>query len=150
MGPLPRLLEARAEALTLLAVTIALGARLAFGFGYWIGKPLTHDEQEYLALAENLARGRGFTYEGHGAALGEERFSRPPLYPVFAAAVAAGPLRRGDRPAAIRRLKIAQAIVGAAGVAIVGHLARAAGVNAAAWVAWRLGWSELKRCPTGS
>ena len=44
------------------AVLAALLVRLAFGVGYWTGKPLTHDEREYLALAHNLAEGRGFAY----------------------------------------------------------------------------------------
>lgn len=30
---------------TWLAVALALLLRLAFGLGYWVGKPLTHDEQ---------------------------------------------------------------------------------------------------------
>ena len=36
--------------------------RLAFGLVYWTDKPLTHDEREYLSLADSLARGRGFTF----------------------------------------------------------------------------------------
>ena len=43
------------------AVGLGLVLRLAFGLGYWQGKPMTHDEREYLALASNLAAGRGFT-----------------------------------------------------------------------------------------
>ena len=41
-----------------LAVLAGLVLRLAFGFGYWVGKPLTHDEREYLSLAANLVEGR--------------------------------------------------------------------------------------------
>ena len=41
---------------------------------YWIDKPLTHDEREYLALARSVAAGRGFVYDDahddrHGAAV---------------------------------------------------------------------------------
>ena len=45
------------------AVAVGLLLRLAFGLGYWTGKPLTHDEREYLTLAANVAQGRGFTTE---------------------------------------------------------------------------------------
>ena len=45
-----------------LAVLAGLLRRLAFGFGYWVDKPLTHDEREYLSLATNLLEGRGFAY----------------------------------------------------------------------------------------
>lgn len=122
--------------LILLAAAVGCAARLAFGFGYWVGKPLTHDELEYLALAENLARGRGLTYGSVPAALEEERFSRPPLYPAFVALVAGGPLRAGDRDGAVRRVKAAQAVVGALAVLLVGELARAAGPQASALAAF--------------
>lgn len=110
----------------LVAAAVGFGVRLAFGFGYWVGKPLTHDEHEYLTLAANLAEGRGFTY-GAAPAEGEERFSRPPLYPVFLAFLARTPLREDDRASAIRRAKVAQAFFGAASVLLVGRLALAAG-----------------------
>ena len=45
------------------AVAAGLLLRLAFGLGYWTGKPLTHDEREYLTLAANVAQGRGFATE---------------------------------------------------------------------------------------
>ena len=45
------------------AVAVGLLLRLAFGLGYWTGKPLTHDEREYLTLAANVAQGRGFSSE---------------------------------------------------------------------------------------
>ena len=62
--------------------------RLAFGFGYWVDKPLTHDEREYLALARNLAEGRGLHLPARGAGrAGAERFGRAPLYPLFLAVV---------------------------------------------------------------
>jgi len=41
--------------LMLGAFVVALLLRLAFGLGYWVDKPLTHDEQEYLMLAQNLS-----------------------------------------------------------------------------------------------
>jgi hypothetical protein len=52
------------------AVAVGLLLRLAFGLAYWTGKPLTHDEREYLTLAANVAQGRGFASElpGEGAA----------------------------------------------------------------------------------
>ena len=50
------------------AVAVGLLLRLAFGLGYWTGKPLTHDEREYLAIAVNVAHGRGFATELPGEA----------------------------------------------------------------------------------
>jgi 4-amino-4-deoxy-L-arabinose transferase-like glycosyltransferase len=50
------------------AVAVGLLLRLAFGLGYWTGKPLTHDEREYLTLAANVAHGRGFVSELPAAA----------------------------------------------------------------------------------
>jgi len=121
-----------ARSLTLLAVLLGLVLRLGFSFGYWVGKPLTHDEHEYLTLARNLAAGRGFTYDpvAPGESPTEERFSRPPLYPFFIAVVARDVLLAGDREAVIRRVKIAQAIVGAIGVWLVARLALGGGAAA--------------------
>ena len=39
------------------ALLTALALRLAFALGYWTGKPLTHDEFEYLHLGHSLASG---------------------------------------------------------------------------------------------
>ena len=39
----------------LIAAVAGLAMRLAFSLGYWVGKPLTHDEREYLALAESIS-----------------------------------------------------------------------------------------------
>ena len=39
--------------LILLAAVAGLVLRAAFGLLYWVGKPLTHDEREYLALARS-------------------------------------------------------------------------------------------------
>jgi hypothetical protein len=119
-----------------LAVATGLVLRLAFGFGYWTGKPLTHDEREYLALAQNLAAGRGFTYPPAPAGEPEpERFGRAPVYPVFLALVdvASGPLPL------LPAIKAGQAAVGALGVWLValvaGRIAGERGATAAAWIA---------------
>jgi hypothetical protein len=115
--------------------------RLGFGLLYWTGKPLTHDEREYLALATNLASGRGFTHDlpGEPATEQVQRFGRAPLYPLFLAPLARfDPSLRasrmpGDVPAAV---KIVQAFVGAAGVLFIGligaRLSPAAGQLSAA------------------
>jgi 4-amino-4-deoxy-L-arabinose transferase-like glycosyltransferase len=117
-----------------LAVAAGLVLRLAFGFGYWTDKPLTHDEREYLALAQNIAEGRGFTYPAAPPGQPEpERFGRAPVYPLFLALVdmASGP---SALPAAI---KAVQAVVGALGIWLVAVVAgRIAGENGAAVAAW--------------
>lgn len=69
------------------AITLAVALRLAFAFGYWVDKPLTQDEREYLALADNVARGRGFSYGRVGPEGTAQQFSRAPLYPMFLSAV---------------------------------------------------------------
>ena len=85
--------------------------RLAFGLLYWTGKPLTHDEREYLALASSLAAGRGFVYD----ATRRDRHRRS----SSAARPAIRCSSRRSAPAATRpparraRVKIAQALVGA-------------------------------------
>ena len=56
----------RSRRLILAAAGVALLLRLAFAFFYWTDKPLTHDEREYLSLAESLSGGRGFTYDETG------------------------------------------------------------------------------------
>ena len=66
--------RARSRRLILAAAVLGLILRLAFGFFYWTDKPLTHDEREYLTLAQSLAEGRGFTLSRrarrrHGAAV---------------------------------------------------------------------------------
>ena len=57
------------------AIAVGVALRLAFGLVYWTGKPLTHDEREYLALATNVAHGRGFTAELPGEPAPAERSS---------------------------------------------------------------------------
>ena len=117
-----------------LAVVAGLLLRLGFGFLYWVDKPLTHDEREYLALAESLAAGRGFTYPEPAAGKPRpERFGRAPVYPVFlAGVVAAAP--GNDELAAI---KFAQAVVGSLGIWLIAGLAsRVGGSTAGAIAAW--------------
>jgi hypothetical protein len=119
-----------------LAVAAGLVLRLAFGFGYWVGKPLTHDEREYLALAHNLAEGRGFTYPAPPPGASEpERFGRAPVYPLFLAAIDLMYPGADTVPA----IKATQAAVGALGIwliaAIAGRATSARGAVIAAWIA---------------
>jgi hypothetical protein len=103
--------------------------RLAFGIFYWNGKPLTHDEREYLSLAANIAAGRGFVYEETLETGTGQQFGRAPGYPLFLAAIGA----RNDGGGTPLRVKIAQSLVGAAGVWLIGLIAsRAAGARAGA------------------
>lgn len=103
-----------------IAFALALAARLTFALGYWVGKPLTLDEQEYLALGKNLAAGRGLVYDDDG----RQHFGRAPGYPVFLAALFA--LGGGTRA-----YKVAQSLLGALTVLVIAALARrAAGARA--------------------
>ena len=116
------------------AVLAGLILRLAFALGYWTDKPLTHDEREYLELAESIATGRGVRYSPSppGTAQ-EERYGRAPLYPAFLAAVRMA----GGEDAFLRNIRIAQSAAGALGVWCLALLAhRAAGARAAAAAAW--------------
>ena len=122
----------RARHLVLGAVLVGFLLRLGFGVFYWVGKPLTHDEREYLALASSLAAGRGFTYPETGAGT-TQQFGRAPGYPMFLAAIGAGQV---DAEVTPLRVKVAQSIVGAAGIWLIGMIAlRAAGPRAAALAA---------------
>ena len=119
-----------------LAVAAGLVLRLAFGFGYWVNKPLTHDEREYLSLAHNIAEGRGFTYPAPPAGeLEPERFGRAPVYPLFLAAIDS--LYPGDDP--VPAVKAVQAAVAALGIwmlsCVAGRVSGARGATAAAWIA---------------
>jgi hypothetical protein len=107
--------------LILGAAAVAFVLRAAFGLVYWVGKPLTHDEREYLALAASLAEGRGFSYgPGHQSGTAQ-RFGRAPLYPMFLAAVGAtAPGPNGGTPT---NLKIVQSVLGAALVLLLGATA---------------------------
>ena len=122
-----------------VAVLAGLALRLAFGLGYWVDKPLTLDEQEYLLLARNLARGGGFAYPVVDADSNVGvHFERPPMYPALIAATlvatghpwatAAGhttdsvPMPRSSSE--VPRAVIAvQACLGALGVWLIGLLA---------------------------
>lgn len=123
---------ARARRLILAAAAAGIAARLVFGFGYWTGKPLTHDEREYLALAQSVAEGRGVRYPpGHSTGTAQQ-FGRAPGYPVFLAAIGAG----GPAEATPGRVKVAQSLAGGAAVWMIGLIALAcagplAGVMAA-------------------
>ena len=114
----------RTQRLIGLAAGLGLALRLAFGFFYWVDKPLTHDEQEYLTLARNLAAGKGFVYDAALESGTAQRFGRAPGYPLFLAALDAGRPIPSSTPAIV---KIAQAFIGAATVWLIGVIALAAG-----------------------
>ena len=114
-------LNARSASRWILAAAIAgLVLRAAFGLIYWVGKPLTHDEREYLALARSLTSGRGMVYETPAEGGSGQQFSRAPGYPMFLAAIGAGGREYDHAPA---RVKIAQSIVGAGTVWLIGMMA---------------------------
>jgi 4-amino-4-deoxy-L-arabinose transferase-like glycosyltransferase len=115
---------------TTIAVAAIAGVllRLAFAFLYWHDKPLTHDEREYLALAESISAGRGFAYADDHETGTAQQFGRAPAYPVFLAAIG---VPAGRHDVAPPRVKVAQAVVGGLGVLVIGLLARrAAGTTA--------------------
>jgi 4-amino-4-deoxy-L-arabinose transferase-like glycosyltransferase len=125
--------EARARRLTrqwiAAAMLVGLAARLAFGLLYWVGQPLTRDEREYLSLARSLAAGRGYVYDEHVLQGPVQPFGRAPGYPAFLAMVGGGRTVADHVPT---QVKVAQALVGAIGVALIGALAgRVAGQRAA-------------------
>lgn len=110
-------------------VLLGLALRLAFGLLYWVNQPLTHDEREYLALARSVARGEGFQYPPDEPTPGTaQQFGRAPGYPAFLAAIII-PAPVNHAP---RRIKMAQALLGAAGIWLIAAIAgRAAGPRAA-------------------
>ena len=108
------------RSLLLAASALGLVVRLAFGLGYWIDQPLTRDEREYLSLARGLAAGRGFVYDAEVLSGSQDPFGRAPGYPAFLALVGGG---RAVTPSVPASVKITQALVGAAGVILVGLLA---------------------------
>jgi 4-amino-4-deoxy-L-arabinose transferase-like glycosyltransferase len=118
----------RARQLIFAAAIVGLATRLAFGIFYWIDKPLTHDEREYSALARSVAAGRGFTYEpGHQTGTAQQ-FGRAPGYPLFLALIGAPGAEATSTPL---RVKVAQSLVGAAVVWLIGRIAsRARGAYA--------------------
>jgi len=107
-----------------LAFVLALAVRLTFSLGYWVGKPLTLDEQEYLMLGRNLASGAGLTY----AADGREHFGRAPGYPAFLAVI----FWFGG---GTKAYKVAQSLIGACTVLLIAALARRAAGSRAEVVA---------------
>jgi hypothetical protein len=115
-----------------IAVCLAAGLalRLAFGLVYWTGKPLTHDEREYLALGRSLARGDGFTYPADEPSEGtSQRFGRAPGYPAFLALLQV----KARADAVPARVKIAQGVVGTIGIWLMALIAwRCGGPRAAA------------------
>ena len=113
-----------ARRLILAAAVGGCVLRLAFGLIYWNARPLTHDEREYLALAANISAGRGLVYDPAVESGTGQQFGRAPGYPLFLAAIGAG---RTDAEATPLVVKIAQAIVGAAGVWLIGLLALRSG-----------------------
>lgn len=128
--------DATARRWILAAAVAGFALRAAFGIFYWTGKPLTHDEREYLSLARGLTEGRGFTYEQSDEIGTGQQFGRAPGYPVFLALIGAGRARHEASPPPV---KIAQAVVGAGAVLLIGVIAmHAAGGRAgivAAWIA---------------
>ena len=124
----------RPRRLMAAAALVGLALRLAFALGYWVEKPLTHDEREYLALAQSVAAGRGFIYDPSHQTGTAQQFGRAPIYPLFLAVIGAG---SGPHDAAPSRVKVAQSVIGAIGVYIIGLIAiRAAGSKAGAIAAW--------------
>lgn len=122
-------MDARARRVILAAALVGLAARLAFGLLYWVDKPLTHDEREYLALAQSVTAGRGFTYPpGHRTGTAQQ-FGRAPGYPLFLATIG---VPDGEVPSTPARVKIVQSFIGALVVWIIGLIAgRALGGRAA-------------------
>ena len=133
----------------IVAGLIVLGfvLRLGFGLGYWVGKPLMKDEQEYLLLATRIATGQGFNYPPPSPSSPPTRhFERPPGFAVFLAAVLTvtrdplvGATASGDMagfpPSSSevpKSIKVAQSFVGALAVLLIAALGRrAAGARAA-------------------
>ena len=110
-----------------LAVAAGLLLRLVFSLGYWVDKPLTQDEREYLVLARSLAEGTGLRYPAGPGNLPAEHFSRAPAYPAFLAVVGGDAITTAPFTSSPASVKIAQSLVGAVGVLLVAILA------------WRLG-----------
>jgi 4-amino-4-deoxy-L-arabinose transferase-like glycosyltransferase len=143
----------------LAAAALGLAVRLAFALGYWVGQPLTRDEQEYLSLARSLAAGRGFVYDATLLAGPVQPFGRAPGYPAFLTLVGGG---RSPVTSVPTTVKIAQSVAGAVGVFLIGlvacrlagkRAARTAAVVAAVYppLVWIAGfaWSEALFWPLG-
>lgn len=123
----------RSRRLVLAAACAALVLRLGFGLFYWTDKPLTHDEREYLSLADGLASGRGLTYSNAGDTGTSPQFGRAPGYPAFLALLGV----TSGGASTPTRVKVVQSILGTIGVLLLASLSReAAGDRAAAICAW--------------
>ena len=110
------------------AALLGLVLRLGFAFFYWIDRPLTHDEHEYLTLARNLAAGNGFVYDSAIESGTAQRFGRAPGYPLFLAGLDAGRPVPSSTPAMV---KLVQSFIGAITVWLIGGIAlRSAGPRA--------------------
>jgi 4-amino-4-deoxy-L-arabinose transferase-like glycosyltransferase len=125
-------MDGSSRRIVIAAALVGLALRLAFSLGYWVDRPLTRDEQEYLSLARSLAGGHGFVYDATLAAT--DTFGRAPGYPAFLALAGGGGARTSSVPAPV---KIAQSIVGALAIPLVAVIAArlagpAAGAAAAA------------------
>lgn len=130
--------SAPARRLLLAAALLGFVLRAAFGVVYWQNRPLTHDEREYLALASNVAAGRGFAQdlpnEPHEGDADIQRFGRAPMYPLFLAPIVAfnPALRDGRMPDDVPdAVKVMQSLVGAIGVWLLGA------------IAWRVGGARM-------
>src|SRR5262245_106553 len=99
--------DRRARRLIVRAAAVGLVLRLTFALFYWVAQPLTHDEQEYLALARGLRSGIGFTYPNDIDTGTAQQFGRAPGYPMFLAALDAGRPIPSQVPA---RVKVVQSI----------------------------------------
>lgn len=109
--------------LILAAVVVGFIARAGFALIYWTGKPLTHDERQYLSLATNIIAGRGFVETLPGEPPDNaQQFGRAPLYPLFLAplTLTSSALREGHLPAEVPVVvKLAQSAIGAIGVWLI-------------------------------
>lgn len=110
----------RSKSILLGAAALGFALRLAFALGYWVDKPLTKDEREYLSLARSLARGHGFSYDEDVLAQPVEPVGRAPGYPLFLALAGGGRQPTAGVPTPV---KIVQSAVGAAGVVLIGIVA---------------------------
>jgi len=110
-----------------IAALIGFAARAGFGVVYWHDKPLTHDERQYLAIATNIASGRGFVETLPKEPIDNaQQFGRAPLYPLFLAplTLTSPELRDGRLPADVPvAVKLAQSVIGAIGVWLIGAIA---------------------------
>jgi hypothetical protein len=113
----------RARRLIVAFAAFGLLLRLAFSLGYWVDRPLTHDEHEYLGLARSLAEGKGFSFRASIEAETPQLFGRAPGYPFFLSLLDSGGSIPTSTPV---RVKVAQSVIGAATIGIIGLLAWAA------------------------